>query len=71
MVIMMLMSCINSCSINLNVLEEVRKLNETFMVEVKEWTECNRPALVNLLRSSTVLRCMYQSMLKKKQTILD
>ena len=35
----------NSCSINLNVLEEVRKLNETFDGKVKEWTECNRPKL--------------------------
>ena len=36
----------NSVSINLNVLEEqVRKLNETFDGIVKEWTECNRPAL--------------------------
>ena len=35
----------NSASINLNVLEEVRKLNETFDGEVKEWTECNRPKL--------------------------
>ena len=33
----------NSVSINLNVLEEVRKLNETFNGEVKEWTEANRP----------------------------
>ena len=35
----------NSASINLNVLEEVRKLNETFDGDRKEWTECNRPAL--------------------------
>ena len=35
----------NSVSINLNVLEEVRKLNATFDGEVKEWTECNRPKL--------------------------
>ena len=35
----------NSASINLNVLEEVRKLNETFDGEVKEWTEANRPKL--------------------------
>jgi nucleoside-diphosphate-sugar epimerase len=35
----------NSVSINLNVLEEVRKLNETFDGNVKEWTECNRPDL--------------------------
>ena len=33
----------NSVSINLNVLEEVRKLNDTFNGEVKEWTEANRP----------------------------
>ena len=33
----------NSVSINLNVLEEQRKLNETFNSEVKEWTEANRP----------------------------
>ena len=30
----------NSVSINLNVLEEVRKLNETFDGVDKEWTEC-------------------------------
>ena len=35
----------NSVTINLNVLEEVRKLNETFNGDVKDWTECNRPAL--------------------------
>ena len=35
----------NSCSINLNVLEEVRKLNETFDGVEKDWTECNRPKL--------------------------
>jgi len=35
----------NSVSINLNVLEEVRKLNETFDGDRKEWTEANRPAL--------------------------
>jgi nucleoside-diphosphate-sugar epimerase len=35
----------NSVSINLNVLEEQRKLNETFNGDVKEWTEANRPAL--------------------------
>ena len=35
----------NSCTINLNVLEEQRKLNETFDGEKKEWTECNRPKL--------------------------
>ena len=35
----------NSASINLNVLEEVRKLNETFDGEVNEWTEANRPKL--------------------------
>ena len=35
----------NSASINLNLLEEVRKLNETFDGEVKEWTEANRPKL--------------------------
>ena len=34
----------NSCTINLNVLEEQRKLNETFG-DVKEWTEANRPKL--------------------------
>jgi nucleoside-diphosphate-sugar epimerase len=50
----------NSCSINLNVLEEVRKLNETFNGEVKEWTECNRPALeqpTKIFYSSSA--CMY------------
>ena len=35
----------NSASINLNLLEEVRKLNATFDGEVKEWTEANRPKL--------------------------
>ena len=34
----------NSVSINLNVLEEQRKLNETFTGE-KGWSECNRPKL--------------------------
>ena len=50
----------NSCSVNLNVLEEVRKLNETFNGEVKEWTECNRPALeqpTKIFYSSSA--CMY------------
>ena len=35
----------NSVSINLNVLEEVRKLNETFDGVSREWTEANRPEL--------------------------
>jgi len=35
----------NSCQINLNVLEEQRKLNETFDGVKKDWTECNRPKL--------------------------
>ena len=35
----------NSVSINLNVLEEQRKLNETFDGIKKDWTECNRPRL--------------------------
>ena len=35
----------NSVSINLNVLEEVRKLNETFDGVTREWTEANRPGL--------------------------
>ena len=34
----------NSCTINLNVLEEQRKLNETFDGK-KGWSECNRPKL--------------------------
>jgi nucleoside-diphosphate-sugar epimerase len=34
----------NSCTINLNVLEEQRKMNETFG-DIKEWTEANRPKL--------------------------
>jgi len=34
----------NSCTINLNVLEEQRKLNETFDGK-KGWSECNRPIL--------------------------
>ena len=33
----------NSCTINLNVLEEQRKLNETFDGVKKEWTQANRP----------------------------
>ena len=32
----------NSVSINLNVLEEVRKFNETFDGVIREWTEANR-----------------------------
>ena len=35
----------NSVTINLNVLEGVRKLNETFDGVNREWTECNRPGL--------------------------
>ncbi|SVD99835.1 uncharacterized protein METZ01_LOCUS452689, partial [marine metagenome] len=35
----------NSVSINLNVLEEQRKLNETFDGEKRTWTEANRPKL--------------------------
>ena len=35
----------NSVTINLNVLEEQRKLNETYGGEKKDWTECNRPKL--------------------------
>ena len=35
----------NSVSINLNILEEQRKLNETFDGEKKTWTEANRPKL--------------------------
>ena len=35
----------NSVSINLNVLEEQRKLNETFDGVKKGWTEANRPKL--------------------------
>jgi nucleoside-diphosphate-sugar epimerase len=35
----------NSCTINLNVLEEQRKLNETFDGVAKEYTVCNRPKL--------------------------
>ena len=36
----------NSVSINLNVLEEQRKLNETFNGDKKDWTEANRPKLL-------------------------
>ena len=36
----------NSVSINLNVLEEQRKLNETFNGEKNSWTEANRPKLL-------------------------
>ena len=35
----------NSATINLNVLEAQRQLNETFDGVDKEWTNCNRPAL--------------------------
>ena len=35
----------NSATINLNVLESQRKLNETFDGVEKDWTECNRPSL--------------------------
>ena len=35
----------NSCTINLNVLEGVRQLNETFDGVEKEYTVCNRPKL--------------------------
>ena len=35
----------NSCTINLNVLEEQRKLNETFDGVDKDWTEAKRPKL--------------------------
>ena len=37
--------CTTLFTINLNVLEEVRKLNETFDGEVKEWIGMNRPKL--------------------------
>jgi GDP-D-mannose 3',5'-epimerase len=37
----------NSVTINLNVLEQQRLLNETFNGENKDWTEANRPKLVN------------------------
>jgi GDP-D-mannose 3',5'-epimerase len=35
----------NSATINLNVLEAQRQLNETFDGATKEWTTCNRPSL--------------------------
>ena len=35
----------NSVQINLNVLEEQRKLNDTFDGITRDWTECNRPKL--------------------------
>ena len=58
------------CSINLNVLEEVRKLND-FNGEVKSGQNVIVLLWNNLPKFSTVLRaCMYPSMLKKKQTIL-
>ena len=50
----------NSASINLNLLEEVRKLNETFDGEVRQYTECNRPKLdqpTKIFYSSSA--CMY------------
>ena len=49
----------NSASINLNVLEEQRLLNETFGIH-KEWTEANRPKLdwqTKIFYSSSA--CMY------------
>jgi len=50
----------NSASINLNLLEEVRKFNETFNGDVKEWIEANRPKLeqpTKIFYSSSA--CMY------------
>ena len=35
----------NSVTINLNVLEQQRLLNQTFDGDKKDWTECNRPSL--------------------------
>ena len=49
----------NSVSINLNVLEEQRKLNDTFTGE-KGWSECNRPKLnwkTKIFNSGSA--CMY------------
>ena len=50
----------NSVTINLNVLEQQRLLNETFDGVKKEWTECNRPNLdqpTKIFYSSSA--CMY------------
>ena len=50
----------NSASINLNLLEEVRKFNATFDGEMKKYTECNRPKLdqpTKIFYSSSA--CMY------------
>ena len=50
----------NSASINLNLLEEVRKFNTTFDGEMKKYTECNRPKLdqpTKIFYSSSA--CMY------------
>ena len=50
----------NSASINLNLLEEVRRFNETFDGVEKEYTECNRPKLdqpTKIFYSSSA--CMY------------
>ena len=50
----------NSASINLNLLEEIRKFNETFDGVEKEYTECNRPKLdqpTKIFYSSSA--CMY------------
>jgi nucleoside-diphosphate-sugar epimerase len=50
----------NSATINLNVLESVRQLNETFDGVIKEGTECNRPKLnqpTKIFYSSSA--CMY------------
>ena len=50
----------NSASINLNLLEEVRKFNASFDGEMKKYTECNRPKLdqpTKIFYSSSA--CMY------------
>ena len=50
----------NSASINLNLLEEIRKFNETFDGVEKENNECNRPKLdqpTKIFYSSSA--CMY------------
>ena len=50
----------NSVTINLNVLEQQRLLNQTFDGEKKDYTECNRPALgwqTRIFYSGSI--CMY------------
>ena len=49
----------NSVTINLNVLEEVRKLNETFDGVTREWTDANRPEVQPTKIFYSGSACMY------------